>query len=81
MVERRLHIYASTTTLSFHCLGTSSEHKKIKGIFLSRESLRIYEVGNKKRLVQHCWKSWKFEMKIMDLKKRCRNSWSLRSVR
>ena len=45
-----------------------------------RKSLQRFQQERAKRLVYERWESWKFQLKILEMRKRSKNNWSLRCV-
>ena len=46
-----------------------------------RRSLHIFRQERLHRLVHRKWESWKFQLKILEMRKRSRNNWSRRCVK
>jgi hypothetical protein len=54
-----------------------------QGIFYKfhRKSLKTFQQERVKRIVHKQWESWKFQLKILEMRERSENNWSLRCVR
>ncbi|XP_028393831.1 uncharacterized protein LOC114518104 [Dendronephthya gigantea] len=66
------HVYIRVV---FHCW-----RNKTTARIQMRRSMQCFQQERLHRLVQKNWESWKFQLKILERRRRSRNNWSLRCV-